>query len=385
MRRLLILLICLLSLPAAAQTPPVPGHHPVKEMEQKLKEEQQAKESLKKELKKIEIEIESGNKTLVDLAGDIKKNEAELTTLETQLKELQVEKDDIQKRLGVDNNSMADLILALQRIMRVPPEALLARPGAPLQTAQSAMLLHSVLPNIYERAEGLKTDLTRLSESVTKTETDKKALEAKRALLALRQKEMKTMLSDRQKAYKQAEGDVKARDAEIKQISAKAMGLKDLLSRLEEKNRERIREASLTTTSRTRPAPRRDIMPKAGSGQMPVSGIVRVRYGERDDIGAKSEGIRIEARNGALVVSPLGGIVRYSGDFRNYGQMVIIEHPNNYHSLVAGLARIDTVVGQSVAAGEPIGTLGGDKPALYYELRLDGQPINPSRKIGDLG
>src|SRR5690606_23504711 len=108
----------------------------------------------------------------------------------------------------------------------------------------------------------------------------------------------------------------------------------------------------------------------------------------RDDIGAKSEGIRIEARNGALVVAPLGGIVRYSGDFRNYGKMVIIEHKNGYHSLVAGLARIDTVEGQSLEAGEPLGVLAtqnGQKPVLYYELRLNGQSVDPARKIGDLG
>ncbi len=387
MRFLLILLTFMVTLPAFAQTPPVPGHHPIKEMEQKLKEEQAAKDALQKELEKLQADIGSGKKSLVELASDIKDNEGDLTTLEARLKELKSEQDEIQDRLGVDQGSMADLILALQRIRRVPPEALLARPGAPLETAQSAMLLQSVLPTLYGRAEGLKNDLARLSDIVEKTQKDKKDLEVKTAALTLRRNEMTAMLDKRQSAFKQAEGDVKQREAEIKQISAKATGLRDLLKKLDEKNKEEIRLAAATPRAVPKNV-KRDIMPKAGSGQLPVSGIVRVRYGERDEIGAKAEGIRIEARNGALVVSPLGGIVRYSGDFRNYGRMVIIEHPNNYHSLVAGLARIDTVVGQSVAAGEPLGTLGaqgGDKPTLYYELRLDGQPINPARKIGDLG
>jgi murein hydrolase activator len=85
----------------------------------------------------------------------------------------------------------------------------------------------------------------------------------------------------------------------------------------------------------------------------------------------------------------MGGVVRYAGYFKNYGQIIIVEHQKDYHSLIAGLARIDTVVGQSVAAGEPVGVLAksssdGGKPTLYYELRLNGEPVNPARKFAGL-
>ena len=59
---------------------------------------------------------------------------------------------------------------------------------------------------------------------------------------------------------------------------------------------------------------------------------------------------------------------------------MIIDHGQGYHSLLAGLARIDTVIGQWVLAGEPVGVMGREakeKPVLYVELRRDGQPINP--------
>lgn len=389
MRGLFILLL-FLSAPVFAQTPPVPSHHPVREMEQRLKDEEKAKADLQKELEKLQADIAGGKKSLVDLAKDIKKNEDELTELEVRLKGLQAEQDEIQERLGVDRDSMADLILALQRIRRVPPEALLARPGAPLETAQSAMLLQTILPELYGRAEGLKKDLSRLGEIVETVEADKAALKTKSAALAQKQNEMTAMMDERQKQYRRAQTDIAQRESEIRQISTRAGSMKDLIEQLgrREKERRTAAASAATTTARATRALRKDSMPKAGSGQLPVSGIVRARYGERDEIGARLEGIRIEARSGALVVSPMGGIVRYSGDFRNYGNMVIIEHPGNYHSLIAGLARIDTVVGQSVAAGEPVGTLGGsrgEKPALYYELRLNGQPVNPARKIGDLG
>ena len=74
---------------------------------------------------------------------------------------------------------------------------------------------------------------------------------------------------------------------------------------------------------------------------------------------------------------------------RRNGNMVILEHKNGYHSLIAGLKKIDTVVGQTVSAGEPLGFLdrGGEgrKPSVYYELRRNGEPVNPALKFADLG
>jgi len=84
--------------------------------------------------------------------------------------------------------------------------------------------------------------------------------------------------------------------------------------------------------------------------------------------------MRIENRSGALVVSPKAGIVKYSGEFLKYGQIVLLEHGKNYHSLIAGLEKIDTVVGQKVSEGEPIANGG---KSVYYELRYNGQPVNP--------
>ena len=59
---------------------------------------------------------------------------------------------------------------------------------------------------------------------------------------------------------------------------------------------------------------------------------------------------------------------------------MIIEHTDGYHSLIAGLARIDVVNRQWVLAGEPVGIVGTtESPGarLYLELRQGGRPIDP--------
>jgi septal ring factor EnvC (AmiA/AmiB activator) len=95
-------------------------------------------------------------------------------------------------------------------------------------------------------------------------------------------------------------------------------------------------------------------------------------------MGISSKGITIETRSGAQVVAPFDGRIEFAGPFRGYGQILIIEHADGYHSLLAGLGRIDGTVGQSLVAGEPVGAMGSsDRPSLYLELRRHGQPINP--------
>jgi septal ring factor EnvC (AmiA/AmiB activator) len=56
---------------------------------------------------------------------------------------------------------------------------------------------------------------------------------------------------------------------------------------------------------------------------------------------------------------------------------LIIEHGDGYHSLLAGLERIDGAVGQWLVAGEPVGVMPTGDASLYLELRHHDQPINP--------
>ena len=114
---------------------------------------------------------------------------------------------------------------------------------------------------------------------------------------------------------------------------------------------------------------------------MPARGdLVRIFGDPQAQAGEESKGISIKTRNKAQVVAPYDGRVAYAGEFRRYGQILIIEHGGRYHTLLAGLALILAVEGQWVLAGEPIGVMGNAEdvdPILYLELRQSGQPINP--------
>lgn len=390
MMKYALLLLIIFSTPAFAQEEVRPAHHPSRQIERDKANTEAKKSELEKQSKQIEGELKDTQKNLVGIAKDIKTNEDRLNVLDKRIVANRKEQGEIEARLKKDKHSIGNLVLALERLDRTPPEAILARPGAPLETAQSAMLLQSILPNIYGRAEALKKDLARLDTLLKDLQKDQEDIKVTAADLAAKQKDISGLLKKRKGLYAQTRSDLDAQNAALREISARAQNLQDLVSKIEEREKEveTARIAAMDEPVRAA-KPRATPIPKSGSAQLPIAGMILTGYKQTDDIGAESQGLTIQGRPSGIVVSPMGGVVRYAGYFKNYGEIIIVEHQKDYHSLIAGLSRIDTVVGQSVAAGEPVGTLSrsssdGGNPTLYYELRLKGVPVNPARKFAGL-
>ena len=123
-------------------------------------------------------------------------------------------------------------------------------------------------------------------------------------------------------------------------------------------------------------------LPLPGHGERVLS------FGDKTQYGSQSKGIVLQTRGNAQITSPCDGWVLFAGEFRSYGQLLIINAGGGYHILLAGLSRIDVEPGQFVLAAEPVGTMGGaaardgknesSSPVLYVEFRKDGRPIDPS-------
>jgi len=140
-------------------------------------------------------------------------------------------------------------------------------------------------------------------------------------------------------------------------------------------------------TAQPQPTSMPDVLrdfPEAGTPGLTMPAAARLAAGwgaALPDTGEDSRGLLLETRPGAQVVATFDGRVVYAGLFRRYGLILILEHSGRYHSLLAGLGRIDVVLGQWVVAGEPVGLMASPtegKPALYMELRHNGQPIDPT-------
>ena len=115
-----------------------------------------------------------------------------------------------------------------------------------------------------------------------------------------------------------------------------------------------------------------------GSLALPAQGRITQNFG--DTTGASqshAKGMVIATRPGAQVVAPFDGTVLFAGPFQNYGQLIIMDHGDNYLTVLSGMDTITTMVGSQLLTGEPIGRMGMDYTKLYIEIRQNAQAVNP--------
>jgi hypothetical protein len=88
--------------------------------------------------------------------------------------------------------------------------------------------------------------------------------------------------------------------------------------------------------------------------------------------------IKIPAVPHQRVAAPEDGLIVFADNFKGYGLLLIIEHGNEYHTLLWGFSSLDIGLGDHVRAGQIVGTLGmGQSPGLNVELRRNGEPVSP--------
>ncbi|MFQ5697829.1 MAG: murein hydrolase activator EnvC family protein [Myxococcota bacterium] len=133
--------------------------------------------------------------------------------------------------------------------------------------------------------------------------------------------------------------------------------------------------------------------PGVGSGLVrgkvppPVSGAVRLGFGRQHDPEFNTEtlhnGVEIAADPGAPVAAVADGRVLFAGWFRGYGRIVILDHGRGDVTVSAHLDQLRVKAGDAVVQGDEIGTVGEtgplSGPGLYFEIRVDGKPVDPEQ------
>jgi septal ring factor EnvC (AmiA/AmiB activator) len=141
------------------------------------------------------------------------------------------------------------------------------------------------------------------------------------------------------------------------------------------------------------PPPRGVVPPGVGFGSLrgrlpwPTEGRIVAAYGAQvhPRFGTRTfrNGVDIEAGEGREVAAVYGGHVIYTGWFKGYGNLVILDHDNEYYTLYAHMADIGVKEGDDVRQGQRIGTVGDtgslEGTRLYFEVRYQGKPQDPEQ------
>ncbi len=392
----------------------------------RLEATQRRSKELQADVDKIGAERQRINERLVDTARLIQQSEGQLNLIESRLGDLEAQEKQLRGSLAQRQGSISSLLAAMQRMGRNPPPVMVTRREDALSMVRSAMLLAAAFPELRGQALSLADQLNDLVRVMTgiRTEGDKLRAETTRlndarTRIASLQETKRQSLADRQQEL----DNVRRAAADI---SKSVSDLSDLISKLDKEVAERTglgtyeeqlaeqrrqtggatekpgaaaeerdtaivlapteERVAMLTPGRIKPA-----MPFAqtrGLLPLPANGRRVLNYGDKTQYGSQSKGLVLETRHAAQVVSPSDGWIVYSGEFRSYGRLLIINAGGGYHILLAGLSQIDVQLGQFVLAGEPVGvmaaapkaaqaTMQDNAPVLYVEFRKDQRPIDP--------
>lgn len=143
-------------------------------------------------------------------------------------------------------------------------------------------------------------------------------------------------------------------------------------------------DAQIAQTSRsaaTKKASTKAGGPSQDGWQWPATGSLLRQY----DPNSGRQGVEIGGRVGAPVYAASSGSVVYNGSgLKGYGKLIIIKHDKHYLSAYGFNKRSLVKQGQTVVAGAHIADMGlgpGNKPMLHFEVRRDGEPIDPQKVL----
>jgi murein hydrolase activator len=285
----------------------------------------------------------------------------------------------------------------------------LVRPEDVLEAVRASILMGAVLPELRDEAQVLALDLQELVRLRAQIDQDRTALTAELAALIGERQRIEGLIGARRDRETAALRNLESEQQRAAQLGRESGSLRELMDQLEreitaaaaqaEQARRQAEAQTRETRERMAALAFRDparLQPQAlfqdlrGRLPAPVAGSQSRGFGAPDGAGGTARGASFTGRPGALVSAPADGWVVFSGPFRSFGHMVILQMGGGYHVLLAGMRRTDVARGQFVLAGEPVGALGdaaegsavalGDgngEPILYVEFRRDGQSIDP--------
>ncbi len=363
------------------------------------------------------------NDTLLEATRKLQDAEVSAARVEERLAVLAESERKLVKSLEDRRELIVEVLMALQRMGRRPPPALLARPQDILESLRASLALGDVLPQMRAEAHALQTDLGELVRLRDNVRLEKERLANEKTALAEQRGRLEPLIAARQEALAAARTALGTEAERAEKLARQATSLKDLIGRMEAESaaarmaaeaarkaeEERAAaQAKLSEEQRKKAlaAPFKDaarLAPAVSFGDLkgklpfPVSGAIVKPFGAPDGYGGKEKGVSMGAPAHGLVVAPCDGWIAFSGPYRSYGQLLIINAGGGYYVVLAGMSRTNVNVGQFVLAGEPVASMGdgaaqtaatiaigAKQPILYVEFRKDGASIELKPMVGEV-
>ena len=323
---------------------------------------------------------------LGSIAQSIQAQEALIAASEAELQKLAAERAGLLAELGEKQDSLSELLAALQRLEQNPPPALVVEPGDILSALRGAMLLGTLVPELSTEAQALALKLDQLGQIEAAIGTRGKEVAQEIARLEGQRAELGRLVTQKKGLVSKSSAELEAERGRTRALADRAKSLKQLLAGLAEERKRQEAEAAERLAAEERERQRQENLQRApklafaeakGKLAFPAQGQIVRGFGEPDGLGRETQGVMIATRAGAQVTAPADGKVEFAGPFRSYGEVVILNPGGGYRVLLAGMDKVTADVGEFLRAGEPVGEMGSGPASvtLFGEVVQDGRPV----------
>ena len=343
-----------------------------------------------KQLRVVDEKLGTSSRTLHDTETDLARERKKLEQLEQQ-------RDAMRDKLGAQRKELEALLRAAYTIGDDASLKLLLAQDE-VARANRLLTLHRYLQDDRaRRITELTTELHDLDVLQQQVVERQQALDAIRARQKTQLAQLQTDRKTRAKTADELEKSYHDKRSREKALGSDVKGLKTLLSQLraaaaraETARRAAAAERAARAKSGPTPSGKRPPPPvianataiRVGGLGWPLSGALLAGYGGKLPDGSASTGLLIGAQTGTQVDAVANGKVVFSDWMNGYGLLLIIDHGNGYMSLYAHNESLLRDTGDNVKRGDPVASVGSsggaNPPALYFELRHNGDPVNPS-------
>jgi len=342
-------------------------------------------EAVRDEQRRIDVERAGARGQSRDLVAKLREDElaiarvaAEIAALDeriiaqvAEVARLDAEAAGIEARLATQRAALAALLRSAYAAGRHERLRILFAPED-LGRIERALAYHRYLQEARAgEVRGLLDRLDALARATAEVEARRTAQAAAAAAARRARDALAERRREQAEALRALKAGLVARAGEIEALRRDQRALERLLADL----RDAIADVPKQLADDRPFASRRGELP------LPVQGRVLRRFGAPVAGALTSDGVQFAADEGSAVRAVAPGRVVYADWLRGQGLLLVIDHGGGWMTLYGNAQRLARDVGDWVSAGEVVaraGRSGGAQASgIYFELRRDGQPVDP--------
>jgi len=341
-------------------------------------------EEIEKHLSEQQGELFTVDAKEKDLLGEIERLEMELARnsdalreVSSRIQEVADAIEDGQDRVQTLNRSLCDVrdyltrrLAAFYKFGETGYIALLVGADTLQELEKTIRYMSSIMDRDKEALDRVEEKRRQVEQEVAGLEENKAALELLRKAKDARAKLLERQMESRVYVLMKARREKEFYEKAVKELKHAAQELNQTMGGLEKEEREISQLEGLA--------------PMKGALPVPLQGeIVRNLHASGPNPFMHKKGVFITGSEGEEVLSVFPGRVDYSGWFKGYGQLMVINHGERYFTLFAHLHKRVREKGEMISQGEPVGIAGDPGwnlgPGVYFEIRRGEEHLDPEK------